>query len=95
MSQKTREERGRPAREQRRLAAIHAERRRRLVRLGGIVAVAIVIAAALFIYNREQGSDLPSVRPGTIAIDAAIPRDGRVLGDPNASVTVVEWGDYQ
>jgi hypothetical protein len=29
------------------------------------------------------------------ARDAGIPRDGRVLGDPEAPVQVVEYGDFQ
>jgi protein-disulfide isomerase len=95
MSQKPKWAQRRSGREQRRLAAVREHRRRRLIRFGTVVAAALVVVAAIIVFSREQGDALPAVRSGTAAIDATIPREGRVLGDPNAPVTVVEWGDYQ
>jgi protein-disulfide isomerase len=72
-----------------------AQYRRRLV-FGGAVAVAVVAAVVLILITRGGNgeSNLPPVVAGA-TIDASIPQNGRVLGDPNAPVTVVEWGDYQ
>ena len=83
-------------RAERRIQERRAAQQRRLGFFGGAVAVAIVAAAVLMLINRggDGGGDLPSVVAGA-AIDASVPQNGRVLGDPNAPVTVVEWGDYQ
>jgi protein-disulfide isomerase len=72
-----------------------AGERRRLMFFGGAVVIAIVVAAVLILVNRDDdGSSLPAVVAAASA-DANIPFDGTTLGDPNAAVTVVEYGDYQ
>lgn len=77
-----------------RARAATAARRRRLVEIGAAVAVAVVVAVVLIALNRPGSADL-----GPIAARAGqhpgVPANGRVLGDPNAPVQVVEYGDYQ
>jgi protein-disulfide isomerase len=86
----------RPSRRaQRRLLEQQAARRRRFLLLGGAVAVAVVAAVALILANRPAASDEIASVQAVTSNYGEIPRDGRVLGDPNAPVLVVEWGDYQ
>jgi protein-disulfide isomerase len=84
-------------REQQRLAAQRAEQRRRLMMIvGGVVGIALIAAVVLiFINNRDdEGSDLPAVS-AIAAPEITAPRDGLTIGDPNAPVSIVEYGDYQ
>lgn len=86
--------RRRANREQRRREHAQRERRQRqLWTLGGIVAVAVIAAAVLIFLNRprEQGDLAIIASP----IPAAVPVAGRRLGNPEAPVTIVEYGDYQ
>jgi hypothetical protein len=78
------------------LAAERAARRRgRLRLLGGAVAVALVLAVGLIALNRPGGGpELPAIA-AVASPYPDLPAEGRVLGDPAAPVTVVEWGDYQ
>ncbi|MER3436558.1 MAG: disulfide bond formation protein DsbA [Chloroflexota bacterium] len=84
-------------RAERRIQERQAARRRRLLYMGSAVGIAIIIAVALILANRDGGgsSNVPPVKAAAVAIDPAIPRDGRVLGDPTAPVLLIEWGDYQ
>ncbi len=87
-------------------ASVRAERRireqrqakmKKLMVLGGAVLIALVVVVGLIVMTRDDEDttgDKPEVVAAT-ALDASIPRDGRVLGDPNAPVTLVEWADYQ
>ncbi len=82
----------RSAREQRRLAAQQRDRKKRLMRIAA-GALALVVAAGVlwWVAQREESA-------GDVVTEAAMisaPIDGRVAGDPAATVTVVEWGDYQ
>jgi hypothetical protein len=66
--------------------------------LGGAVAVALIAVVALILINR--GSDNGESEPPldvvvAEAFDASIPVTGQTMGNPEASVTVVEWGDFQ
>lgn len=85
-------------REQARIAAEReAQRRRLMMIIGGIVGVALIAAVILILVNRddeESGSNLPAVT-ALNAPEITAPRDGLTLGDPNAPVTIVEYGDYQ
>jgi len=57
--------------------------------------VAIVAVLVLIIVNnRGDSPDLPDVQAAT-APDASIPVNGMSIGDPNAPVKIVEYGDYQ
>jgi protein-disulfide isomerase len=60
-----------------------------LAGIGGIIAVAIIVA---FFLLRDDGT--PSVKAGT-AIDSSIPQSGLTIGDPNAPVALVEYADFQ
>ncbi len=86
----------RPSRRaQRRLLEQQVARRRRFLLLSGAVAVAVVAAVALILANRPAAGDKIAPVQAVTSNYGDIPRDGRVLGDPNAPVLVVEWGDYQ
>ena len=63
--------------------------------LGGAVTVALIAVAALILANRPAAGDDSAPVQAVTSNYGDIPRDGRVLGDPNAPVLVVEWGDYQ
>ncbi len=84
-------------RAERRIQERQAARRRRYLYLGGAVAAAIAVALVLMLANRDGGgsSNLPPVKAAAVVIDPAIPRNGRTLGDPNAPVLLIEFGDYQ
>jgi protein-disulfide isomerase len=83
-------------RQQRKIEQQRAERRKRLLMIvGGVAAVAIVAVLVLIVVNnRSDSSNLPDVQAGTPP-DPSIPTSGMTIGDPNAPVKVVEYGDYQ
>jgi protein-disulfide isomerase len=84
-------------RAERRIQERQAAQRRRYLYLGGAMAAAMVIALVLILANRDGGgsNNLPPVKAAAVTIDPAIPRNGRTLGDPNAPVLLIEYGDYQ
>lgn len=84
-------------RAERRIQERQAAQRRRYLYLGGAVAAAIAVALVLILANRDGGgsNNLPPVKAAAVTIDPAIPRNGRTLGDPNAPVLLIEYGDYQ
>lgn len=92
---KTRQPRPDSGRSQRRAAALRARQQWRLMRLGGAVALALVVVVGLILVNRDEGSDLGGIVAAAATIDASIPRDGQTLGNPDAPVTVEIWSDYQ
>lgn len=63
-----------------------------------VLAFAIAVAAtlglvALGLVFRDKGSVAPTATPG---VDfTGIPQEGRVLGDPSAPVTLIEYADAQ
>ncbi|CAN5650229.1 thioredoxin domain-containing protein [soil metagenome] len=72
------------------LAKREREKRRVvLAALGGVIAIAVIVA---FLILRDDGE--PGVKTGA-AIDGAIPSSGLTIGDPNAPVTLVEYADFQ
>ena len=87
----------RPAsgRNQRRIAAQRAQRRRRLALLGGAIGIALIAVIGLIFLNSRDDSDVDRVVAATTTFDASIPRDGQTLGNPDAPVTVEVWSDYQ
>ncbi len=77
----------------RRAAARAADQRRRLRRgLGIALLVAVAAAGGLIFASRFGGADDLVVAD---SLPASVPREGRIMGDPTAPVTLVEWGDYQ
>ncbi len=69
-------------------------RKRRLIFGAGAVVLAVVLAGVLIWTNRES-SNLPSLHVAEVAAMDDIPTDGRLMGDPNATVHLIEYGDYQ
>lgn len=73
-------------------AAAHAraarKRRRTIVTIGAIAAVALVAVGAIIAAQAMSSSS--STIPPRVATS-----DGRVLGDANAPVTIVEYADFQ
>jgi protein-disulfide isomerase len=82
-------------REERRIQQRRATQQRRSWFFGGAVAIAVVAAFVLIVANRDSGgANLPAV-VAAAPLEAGIPADGLTIGDPNAPVTVVEYGDFQ
>lgn len=94
--------RGSDGAESRRAQRVIAERRaarlRRLLFFGGAAGIAIVLVVVLIAVNSSRSDDgtassLPIIVPAAQRAD--VPADGRIKGDPNAPVQVIEYGDYQ
>jgi protein-disulfide isomerase len=97
-SKKTREQIRETGRARRKLEQEQAARRRQFMFLGGVLLVIAVGALIATLVLREKGSNssnLPAIVAASTSIDPSIPQNGATLGDPNAKVTVVEWGDFQ
>jgi hypothetical protein len=79
-------------RAQRRAAEEQAARRKQFLLLGGAIAAALVVALVLILVNRppDTGAPVLAAEP----LPAAIPVQGMQMGQTDAPVTVVEWGDY-
>ena len=71
------------------------QRRRLLIILGSVVAGAILVAAGVIaIVQQQNESDLPAV----VAVSDPYPGvqgSAQVLGNPDAPLRIVEYGDYQ
>jgi len=78
----------------RRETAERQTKRRRQVTVIGAVSVAVILALALIIIP-QLGKDGPGEIKAANASAASLPSNGNVLGEPNAPVKVVEWGNYQ
>lgn len=65
--------------------------------VGGAVGIALLLVLALVSVNQFGGETSAADEPIVAAPDHGqdVPASGRVKGDPNAPVTIVEWGDYQ
>jgi protein-disulfide isomerase len=91
----------REAGESRRADALARKRRLQYLIIAGFAAVAGIVA--LIVISQSGGDDnggggSPSNVRGVAQVDAelqGIPQSGQVLGDANAPVTVVEFGDPQ
>lgn len=92
-SKKQREQIRDTGRARRKRAQEQVARRRQFVFLGGVLAVIVVgaLIATLILRTRDSGNIAAAAHP----IDASIPQNGAVLGDPAAKVTLTEWGDFQ
>ena len=83
-------------RAERRAQAEQQAKRRRFAIVGGAIGLALVAALVLILvahFTSGSGSN------GTITVaegaPTGVPTNANTMGDPNAPVTVVEWGDYQ
>lgn len=102
-STETRKERRASARAERDRAAeaARSRQRQRIWLLGGIVAIAAVVAVIFIV--AAGGDDRKALQrgesvPGQIeaaALFRGIPQDGITLGDPRAPLTLVEFADLQ
>jgi protein-disulfide isomerase len=83
-------------RAERRLAAERAARRKRLLRIGGAIAAVAVIAAVVYAVSRggEESDTFPAIAAAAVTLPD-VPVEGRAIGNPDAPVMVVEYGDYQ
>jgi protein-disulfide isomerase len=92
-SKKQREEIRDSGRARRKQAQEQAARRRQFLFLGGVLLVIAVgaLIATLILRGGNDSTVVAAANP----IDASIPQNGNVLGDPNAKVTLTEWGDFQ
>ena len=88
----SREQRRISGRAQRKVAAEQEARRKRLTIIGSAIATALIVAliAFLLIRPRESGPPVLAAEP----ISDAIAVEGMSMGPEDATVTVVEWGDY-
>ena len=102
-SREQRREQARAEREAREREASRAERRRRLlVQLGAVVAVAAVVIAGLVLLG-QRSKDEPNASSGAAVAGVAdaramlrgIPQAGTGLGDPKAPVVLTEFADLQ
>ena len=91
----------REAGESRRADALARKRRLQYLIIAGFTAVAVIVV--LIVISQSGGDDnggggSPSNVRGVAQVDAelqGIPQSGQILGDANAPVTVVEFGDPQ
>lgn len=103
----TRRERRAAARTERqereRAAAAKARQRTRLFQLGGALALAVAIIVVIVVATSGGSDSGPEKRAGEVVagandteqLFAGIPQRGAVLGDPNAPITLIEFGDLQ
>lgn len=82
-------------RAQRKLAAERRARQRRLLFIMVPLLAALVIAAGAVWYSQRGAEPVAAVQAPDVSKYTSVPREGRILGDPNAPVHVIEWGDYQ
>ena len=77
-------------------AAKTGDRRQNLFKIVGIAAFVAVIAIVAIVVVSMSGSDDSGKDPSSVnKLLAGIPQNGTVLGDPDAPVTLVEFGDLQ
>lgn len=86
-------ERRASGRARRRAHAEQATRQRQMRWIIGAVVVALAVAAGLILVNRPRDTGAPIV--AAEPLPASIPLAGLTMGEPDAPLTVVEWGDYQ
>ena len=80
-----------------------SDKRQRLILLGGMLAVLIVVAIVVVVANSSSSkptnsSPVPKseeqTAQATVASElAGLPQSGNVLGNPNAKITITEFGD--
>ncbi|HEX3873986.1 MAG TPA: thioredoxin domain-containing protein [Solirubrobacteraceae bacterium] len=82
-------------------ARAEAARRSRIVRLGGVLGIAIVAVVILVVISSSGGGKSASAKASAAkaaavnALLVGIPQSGTTLGSPTATVTVTEYGDLE
>jgi protein-disulfide isomerase len=101
-SRKEQREQARAEREEREAAErAKAQRKKRLLYLGGALAAAAVVVVVLVVISSGGGSKKGSPKGKAIGSDQAqkllngIPQKGSTLGNPKAPVTLTEFADLQ
>ena len=81
---------------QRGRAAIR-RRNRLLLALAGVVAVALVAVVSVILISGQSETANGDLAPMVAVADPypGLPQQARLLGDPNAPLRLVEYGDYQ
>ncbi len=95
MSIQSDEDRRKNRRSARKAAAERQAKRRRQFMIGGVIVVAVVAALALIIVPQLGSKTGLGAIQVAAAHPATIPSNGKILGDPNAPVKIVEYGNYQ
>lgn len=78
-------------------------RSRRLRMVSGVVIAAVAVVVVAVVISSNKGSSTPNLTPTqktqqaakVNALLAGIPQHGNTLGNPNAKVTVTEFGDLE
>jgi len=52
------------------------------------IVIAVIVTSAYLFYPRQNDST-------SLSAQALIENGSPILGDPNAKITIIEWGDYQ
>ena len=85
--------------------AATAQRRRRMQIVGGVIAAAVVIVVVLVVVSSGDNGKSGTIKPNSVQAKSTaasvdkllkgIPQHGTTLGDPQAPVTVTEYGDLE
>ncbi|MDW7982637.1 MAG: DsbA family protein [Thermomicrobium sp.] len=82
-------------RAQRKREAERRARQRRLFLVIVPIVLAVVAAGIGVWWSQRSAEQVAAVQMPDVSKYTSVTRDGRVLGDTNAPVHVIEWGDYQ
>ena len=104
-SRKDQKEQARAARVAQQEAAVaSAQRTRRIQIFGGAIAIAVIVIVVVIVISTSGGGG-NAIKPQSAAAKAAakhvdsllagIPESGNTLGNPNAKVTITEYGDLE
>ncbi len=78
---------------------MNEERRKRLLQIGSAAVFLAIVAVAVLIVitqNETSGGDTKLEEVGSVKRElSGIPQSGLILGDPQAKVTLAEFGDLQ
>jgi protein-disulfide isomerase len=105
-SRKEQKEQARAARiAQEQATAAKTQRTRRMQIFGGAIAIAVIVIVVAIVVSSSGGGNSGSVTPQSPeaktaqahvkTLLAGIPQTGNTLGNPNAKVTITEYGDLE